>query len=56
MGQRGREAFLAAYQRSHCCARWSSALGDLLAAHTRAKPATTSPLPRVNLPQAARPA
>ena len=30
MGENGREAFLAAHERSSCCARWSEVIGDVL--------------------------
>ena len=30
MGARGREAFLAEFERGHCCARWGSVIGELV--------------------------
>jgi colanic acid biosynthesis glycosyl transferase WcaI len=54
MGECGRQAFLAAYERSHCCARWSATLDELLAVPIAADSTTGGPLAHANLPQGAR--
>jgi colanic acid biosynthesis glycosyl transferase WcaI len=45
MGQRGRAAFLAHHEKTRCCARWNSAIVDLVSGATPA-PAIPAPAPR----------
>ena len=54
MGERGRSAFLAHHERSQCCRRWSTLIGDLLTAPRRIAraPRPTAPtFPRSILPR-----
>ena len=43
LGEKGREAFLAGFEREGCCSRWSWAIGDLAGA--TADTADVLPLP-----------
>jgi colanic acid biosynthesis glycosyl transferase WcaI len=55
MGENGREAFLAAFERSQCCSLWSGVIGDLLTVPRRSTAAGTRASSPVRLRRAMMP-